>query len=129
MIPSIKTLSTITDTPEDALLLRRILTFAECGGRAELENLLHSSDRFPGSSHWYSSCFHRPPRYLLALYMADEILRTCGVEGVPAGHNAKSPAFDYCNTGDSYDTTLLHIAGRGFRVGCWGDLVERGSYD
>lgn len=55
-------------------------------------------------------------------------LGTFGVEHIAAGSNAKSPAIDYLNTGDSYDLTLLYVRGR-FRVGCWGDIVERGNYE
>jgi hypothetical protein len=32
----------------------------------------------------------------------------------------------YCNTGDTYAGTILFIGPR-MVVGCWGDLVERGS--
>jgi hypothetical protein len=58
----------------------------------------------------------------------DAILRTFGVEYVAAGRNAKSPAFYYCNAGETYATTVLKVAGK-FRVGCWGDIVERGNYE
>lgn len=54
-------------------------------------------------------------------------LGTFGVEHIAAGRNAKSPAIDYLNTGDSYELTILYIRGR-FRVGCWGDIVETGNY-
>lgn len=52
---------------------------------------------------------------------------TFGVEFVNSGTNQRSPEFYYLNTGDPYETTLLYINGR-FRVGCWGDIVERGNY-
>ena len=58
----------------------------------------------------------------------DTILHTCGVEYIPAGRNLKSPAIYYCNGGDTYDTTILKVNGQ-FRVGCWGDIVERGNYE
>lgn len=58
----------------------------------------------------------------------DDIIHTHGVEYIPKGHNQKSPAIDYCNTGDPYITTVLLVNGR-FRIGCWGDIVERGNYD
>lgn len=58
----------------------------------------------------------------------DVVLRTRGVEYVSKGHTAKSPSFYYCNAGDPYATTVLKVGDR-FRVGCWGDIVERGSYD
>lgn len=64
---------------------------------------------------------------LLAVEATFTDLGTFGVEHTPAGNNRRSPAFDYLNTGDSYELTLIFINGR-FRVGCWGDLVERGSY-
>jgi hypothetical protein len=54
-------------------------------------------------------------------------LGTFGVEHQPAGSNRLSPSFDYLNAGDSYELTLIYIRGR-FRVGCWGDIVERGNY-
>lgn len=63
-----------------------------------------------------------------AMRVIDEILGTHGVEYIPAGHNAKSPGINYCNTGDSYGTTVLLVRGK-FRVGSWADIVERGNYD
>ena len=54
-------------------------------------------------------------------------LGTCGVEHQTAGSNRRSPAIDFLNTGDPYELTLLYVRGR-FRVGCWGDIVERGNY-
>jgi hypothetical protein len=32
----------------------------------------------------------------------------------------------YCNAGDTYSTTVLFV-GPHLRVGCWGDLIERGT--
>lgn len=58
----------------------------------------------------------------------DKILLTHGVEHIGPGKGAKSPAITYCNAGDPYATTILKINGR-FRVGCWGDIVERGNYE
>ena len=58
----------------------------------------------------------------------DEVLHTFGVEFIPKGHTSKSPAIAYCNSGDTYDWTVLKVNGQ-FRVGCWGDIVERGNYD
>lgn len=72
----------------------------------------------------------RPGRVdgLTRLQRIDKILGTSGVEYIPAGHNSKSPAFYYCNAGDTYATTIMKVNGR-FRIGCWGDIVERGNYD
>lgn len=55
-------------------------------------------------------------------------LGTFGVEYIPAGSNKRSPAITYLNTGDCYDLTLMYVNGR-FRLGCWGDIVERGNYN
>lgn len=63
-----------------------------------------------------------------AMDIIDEILGTHGVEYISQGRNAKSPAITYCNTGDTYGTTILYVNGR-YRVGCWGDIVERGNYE
>ena len=62
-----------------------------------------------------------------ALIGIDRILRGCGVEWIEPGNNANSPGIDYVNMGDTYATTVMVIRGR-FRVGCWGDVVERGNY-
>ena len=54
-------------------------------------------------------------------------LDTFGVEYIARGTNANSPSITYLNSGDPYTLTLLRVRGR-FRVGCWGDIVERGNY-
>lgn len=64
----------------------------------------------------------------VAMDIIDARLDTHGVEHIPQGHNRKSPAITYCNTGDTYGTTVLYVNGR-YRVGSWGDIVERGNYD
>lgn len=57
----------------------------------------------------------------------NDILGFYGVERIEQGRNQKSPAINYCNSGDTYRTTVMLIDGS-FRVGCWGDIVERGNY-
>ena len=64
---------------------------------------------------------------LLATETAFPDLGTFGVEGSEAGRGRRSPAFDYLNTGDAYELTVLHVRGR-YTVGTWGDIVERGDY-
>ncbi len=60
----------------------------------------------------------------------DEVLGNYGVEYIPRGHNTKSPALCYSNTGDPYTTTVMRVGPRHtWRVGCWGDIAERGNYD
>lgn len=56
------------------------------------------------------------------------VLGTHGVERVPRGRDEKSPAIMYCNTGDTYGTTVLYV-NESYRIGAWGDIVERGDYE
>ena len=63
-----------------------------------------------------------------ALRAIDAIIGGYGVEHIRAGRGARSPAIWYVNLGDTYETTILYVRGR-FRVGCWGDIVERGNYE
>lgn len=62
-----------------------------------------------------------------ALDKINDILGGCGVERIEPGNNARSPGILYVNMGDTYDTTVMVVRGW-FRVGCWGDIVERGDY-
>lgn len=73
-----------------------------------------------------------PPLPTTRLEAIDEVLGTFGVEYIQRGRNQKSPAIDYCNTGDPYKPTVMKVYGLNgayFTVGCWGDIVERGNYD
>lgn len=104
-LPSIKTLATITHDMAGAMCVRRMLEDdANC-----------------------SLCSTYPHKLLAQV--SHYIRKGCGTESIPKGHNAKSPAIDYVNCGDPYITTLMFVVGRGYVVGCWGDIVERGNYD
>lgn len=73
--------------------------------------------------------YHPHDTYVLKLEALNEVLETCGVEYIPAGRGSRSPAFEYCNTGDTYAPTILYFPDRAvWRVGSWGDQVERGNY-
>lgn len=138
-LPSVKTLRAITSYPRE---LRMVL---ECATYGNLVTLLCGAkpfgkrSRFDGfniaGAGYRCTCgmhrgqYHNPPSFHeLKMSMADELCETCGVEYIPHGHNDKSPAIEYCNAGDTYTTTLLFVNGR-YRVGSWGDIVERGHYD
>ena len=131
-LPSVKTLATIAH--ERAKELRAVL---EISKRSELEALLERpatdggefSSLYPVTRAWYRSCLHPMAFGTAKLSIASEIIGACGVEYIPAGHNKRSPAIEYCNTGDTYGATLMYVSGRGYVVGCWGDIVERGKYD
>ncbi len=120
MLPSIKTLKIIAH--ERAAELRQVL---EVSTRVELEALL---DKYPVTAAWYRSCYHPMAFGTAKLSIASEITECYGVEYIPAGRGHKSPAIEYCNAGDTYAATLMYVSGRGYRVGCYGDIVERGEY-
>jgi len=70
-------------------------------------------------------------KHVLQLEAVAELLNLDGPEYIPRGRNVRtSPAFYYLNAGDTYRTTILMIRpGQTFRIGCWGDIVERGDYE
>lgn len=133
-IPSVKRMVTELrlDLPT-AKLARKVM---EARDISELETLMEDTTRntlpveyvFQGSRSWYRVCHSRPGSTLVKMYMLNDLLDGHGVEGAPAGTNAKSPQFEYVNMGDTYDATILYIYGRGFKVMDWGTLVERGNY-
>ena len=122
MLPSIKTLKSIAG--ERAGELRKVLEITKH------EDALKAaiSGKYPATDRWIKACYNVPRMHDIKLSIADEIIGTYGVEYIEAGSNSQSPAIWYCNSGDTYTTTLLYVAGRGYRVGCWGDIVERGNY-
>jgi hypothetical protein len=73
--------------------------------------------------------YHPHDTYVLKLEALNEVLDGCGVEYVEAGRGRKSPAFEYVNFGDTYDTTIVYFPDRRtWRVTSWGDIVENGNY-
>jgi len=53
----------------------------------------------------------------------DAILRTYGVEYLGQHKRTREHVY-YCNSGESYATTVL-FSGLRMHVGCWADLVEK----
>lgn len=130
-VPSISTLKDVTSYPRE---LRKLL---KTTSMADLQVLIDSTRPFGKRSEfgefsrtraWQRACYHPPRLHELKMSMADELCETCGVEYIAEGHGSKSPAVEYCNAGDTYTATLLFVNGS-YRVGCWGDIVERGNYD
>lgn len=117
--PSIKTLMTIGIDEQTAVVVRAVLQSASRNFILAVSDAASERERRSYNPHSLTT---------LKLDAVDELIETHGVEYIPAGHNQKSPAISYCNAGDTYTTTLLHVNGS-FRVGCWGDIVERGNYD
>ena len=117
--PSIKTLMTIPNvTREDAIKIRAIMLARPT--EPTIKTSVHDRASVLVNGEWL-----RPATRLEAI---DKILETFGVEYQRPGRGQRSPAFYYCNTGDSYASTILKVNGR-YRVGCWGDIVERGNYE
>lgn len=106
-VPSVKTLSRcITCSPSE-------------GWAKKLHKLCERFD------HYQPEISDSRARYILT--EASEIMGFFETEYIAAGSNANSTAIHYVNTGDPYKTTLMIVDGK-FRVGCWGDIVERGNY-
>lgn len=59
---------------------------------------------------------------------ANTQLNGFGIEQIalPEGSIRPTIVINYVNMGDTYRTTLMKVNGR-YRVGCWGDIVERFS--
>jgi hypothetical protein len=89
--------------------------------RVAMEKLKQSGDY----RHCHESFLIRDT--LLSVESIFSDMGTFGVEYIDRGANQRSPSITYLNAGDSYDLTILYINGR-FRVGTWGDIVERGNY-
>lgn len=61
---------------------------------------------------------------------ARDVLNGEGTEFIEEGHNSRSPWIKYVNMGDPYNLTVIQTGSRhACFLGCWGDIVERGSYD
>lgn len=73
------------------------------------------------------SCYGEPDRHQLLMMALDELCRTHGVEHLGEVHLHDGPPLEYLNTGDPYGLTLLWFRdfARPWRMGCWGDYVDR----
>jgi hypothetical protein len=114
--PSIKTLLQIVDSPEDAKILRTILTSTS---RDQLTGLsTHAAE-------YNRQCFNYPALHLLKLYAANQLLGSHGVEG---SEFKPGVYIEYLNQGDPYIPTLLRFNNRGrisYRVTDWGSIAEK----
>lgn len=111
-VPSMKTL--------------QFLHWLDDSKRQEIRDLLHGDiDTFSYESvrKWTMQCYHVPDLLERLMYALDEILRTYGVEAI--WHDGTLMAV-YCNTGQSYDATMVYRYDKKyFSVDSWGDLVEK----
>ncbi len=113
MTPSVKTLETGLNIDRSTALRARKL----------MEGHL-DPESFDSVDRWVRQCYHRPNQNELIMAALDELLGGFGVECIREDCD-DSPAADYINQGDSYNTTILycHIRDR-FIVACWGDYIE-----
>lgn len=81
---------------------------------------------FPATNAWIRSCYNRPRRVELILSALDELLGFHGVEAFRDEDCLTQASLSYLNAGDTYAETILFFHDIGaFRLGCWGDVVER----
>ena len=113
-MPSIKTLNRAF--PGKGRVLRELLTSA-AAVRAH-----------PAAIALEKHCFNHPGLGLLRLYALNAEAGCCGVEYVAAGSNARSPAFEYLNTGDMYTPTIVRFHGGRYVVADVGTIIEHGNY-
>jgi hypothetical protein len=128
--PSLKKLQeTFGLSDRDASLLRQLVACRDDGDA--LRSLIE--DRCPATYQYARSCYSDPFdselwRTTLVLHAIDCILETHGVEplGPTDPRDGYAPAYEYCNMGDPYETTLMYSR-RSDRlyIGCWGNLAER----
>ena len=100
-------------------------------GRA-MRALLSSADAVyahPATLALQRECYHAPTLAHCRMVALDAVAETYGIEHVRQGHNARSPAFDYLNTGETYALTLVRYSDGRYRVASFGGIVERGRYD
>ena len=102
-LPSIKTISRITDI-ETAKKIR-----------TAMENYRDHSNPYAGITVSMQATIEH----------IDTLLDTYGVEYIKGSDG--SPSITYCNAGDTYEDTVLFMAGR-FIIGNWGGFVEAGNY-
>lgn len=99
MVPSVKTLLNIPGlSREDAVRLRKVLD-GRLSPQAVDPRIEREHVGAPLSFRWEAK-----------MRAADVILGTCGVEwlGYECSRDSMNPrGFDFCNAGDTYDTTLI----------------------
>ncbi len=81
---------------------------------------------FPATNAWIRSCYNKPCRIELILSALDELLGMHGVEAFRDEDCLTQASLSYLNAGDAYADTILFFHDIGaFRLGCWGDAVEK----
>ena len=113
-LPSVKTLEAAF--PGKGRALRRLLQDAS------------AVNEHPAALARIAECYHPPGMADKRMAALNAELEGHGVEFVPRGNNARSPAFDYVNMGDTYTTTICRTEAGRYLVCCMGDIIEKGDY-
>ena len=101
----------------------------------EVRDLLHGDadpDEHSSVDEWNRNAYHPIPYMDRLLCAVDEVCGTYGVETLGETQDSRfglygTPYYEYLNTGETYRTTLIFShESKTFRLGCWGDIVERG---
>lgn len=81
---------------------------------------------FPKTDRWIRQCYHRPDDVSLQLLALNELIEGFGVEAIGTSPDFTSPPpFEYINTGDTYNATIIRDNRKGrFFISTWGDVVE-----
>ena len=92
---------------------------------ASIKALMYIKDMTEGDAKTIRALWHHSRYRGNARTAVDAVLRTYGVEYLGRNKRTNDEVY-YCNAGDTYSTTVLFV-GPHLRVGCWGDLIERGT--
>lgn len=115
------------------------LTRAEAAKIRKLAKLADDGDKLaefieaecPETQAYVRQCYNDPFdshtwRVTMALHAIDRVLGTLGVEPLGEVNVRNGPPYEFCNTGDTYATTLIYKRDTDtLFIGNWGDLVER----
>lgn len=101
-------------------------------GKGKIAKLLLTSESAVREHHAAIArereCHNSPPLSDLRMHALNAELGMFGVEY--AKGKGRSRSFEYLNTGDTYATTIIRFENPAqYRIGSWGDIVERGNYD
>ena len=79
----------------------------------------------PESADYGRDFYTRPTLRECKRDAIDRLIGTYGVEYLGVSRKTGEDVY-YCNAGDGYAATVI-FSGSTLRVGCWADMVERGS--
>lgn len=124
----LKTFSKDLDS-EKAELIRKLAKAADDGDA--LEKLVQNTPSLRSTAAYVRSLHSSPYgskiwRVTVALHAMDVLLGTHGVEALGPVDMHEGPPYEYLNTGDSYNTTLIYKRDSdNLFIGAWGDIAEK----